>query len=299
MRKKLLTLTIILVIASCATGVRASTDCERWIAQYKTQLAQTRAAKRAIAAKRRMRAYAHRKLVQYTRPRPVVQPLVHHVPTHPRLTPAQMLRRFDLLCGVLPEDAGPVLMSKGNADFLPGRDPLGPMDLLSSPETGLLSRDEGPVNPADSGNPQSGSGLGPMGGGSGPGFGPGGFAGAPGTGGMPSGGPGGSGPSGPGTAGGPGTGSGAGGPGSGVGGPGSGGPGAGGPGGSNGPGGTGPGGFGGPGAGGPGGSGLPIVTGTFFPPSGPLVPEVPEPNSVVLVMTGLAGLGEMLRRRSR
>jgi hypothetical protein len=108
-----------LVAASTATGVKASTDCERWIATYKAELAHARAVKRLQAAHARVKHAAQRRLANYVKkpaaPKPV---LAHYV--KPRLTPEQ------LLCGDLPEGAKP---PRGLDKLLDGKMP--PMELAS------------------------------------------------------------------------------------------------------------------------------------------------------------------------
>jgi PEP-CTERM motif len=105
MRRFLLFLAVFLVVASAATGVHASTDCERWFIAYKNSLAQTAAAKHLIAAKHRARRYVHRKLVALQKPKPANKPklLPARFP-RPKMTREEALRRFNLACGDLPED---------------------------------------------------------------------------------------------------------------------------------------------------------------------------------------------------
>jgi hypothetical protein len=94
-----LLLIIVLLITGSATGVHASTDCQRWFAEYRDQLAHSQAMKRLHAAKLRARRYAHKKLASYIKPKPVTRP--HHY--RPRMSRAEALRRFNIACGVLPE----------------------------------------------------------------------------------------------------------------------------------------------------------------------------------------------------
>ena len=107
-RKVQLFLLLLLVAASTESGVQASTDCERWIATYKTQLEHAKAVKRMQAAHARLKQAAQRKMAVYVkkpapvRPKPV-RPFLVSVPK-PKLTPEQMLERFNLLCGDLPEE---------------------------------------------------------------------------------------------------------------------------------------------------------------------------------------------------
>jgi hypothetical protein len=107
MRRVLFALVILLVCASAATGIRvqASTDCERWIAEYRNALAHSPVVKRANVARRRLRHYVHRKIAALTKPKATSKPRV--LPArfrHPKMTREEMLHRFDLACGELPED---------------------------------------------------------------------------------------------------------------------------------------------------------------------------------------------------
>lgn len=97
-RRMFLLLLIVLLITGSATGVHASTDCERWFIAYRNQIAHSQAMKRLRAAKLR----AKMKLAGYIKP--AVKPHPHHYyPHRPRMTRAELLRLFDQACGVLPE----------------------------------------------------------------------------------------------------------------------------------------------------------------------------------------------------
>jgi len=99
MRRLIYLLLLVLFVSVSATCVNASTDCERWFAAYRNELAHTRNAQRIAAAKRRAKLYAQRKLSGYTpKPKPKLVPA-----SHPR-TRKETLHRFNLACGVLPED---------------------------------------------------------------------------------------------------------------------------------------------------------------------------------------------------
>src|SRR5260370_34735616 len=66
MRRKLQLLLLLLLIAGTTeTGMRASTDCERWMAAYKVQLAHAKALKRMQAAHARVKRLAQKKLADY------------------------------------------------------------------------------------------------------------------------------------------------------------------------------------------------------------------------------------------
>jgi hypothetical protein len=114
----MLLLMIVLLVTGSATGVNASTDCQRWFIAYKQQLVHSQALKRLHAAKLRARRYAQMKLAGYVKPKPVVR--AHRPYTHrPRMTPAEALRRFNLACGVLPEREAdqPIIKEETPADF--------------------------------------------------------------------------------------------------------------------------------------------------------------------------------------
>jgi len=101
MRRLLYLLLLVLFVSISATCVNASTDCERWFAAYRAELAHSRNLQRIAAARRRARLYAMRKLAQ-----------VQSQPSKPKLVPArgsrmtrkQTLHHFNLACGVLPEE---------------------------------------------------------------------------------------------------------------------------------------------------------------------------------------------------
>lgn len=101
-RRALLLLMIVLLVTGSATGVHASTDCQRWFIAYKQQLEHSQAVRRLRLAKARARRYARMKLAGYVRPKPVAKPHRHY-PPRTRMTRAEVLRRYNLACGVLPE----------------------------------------------------------------------------------------------------------------------------------------------------------------------------------------------------
>jgi hypothetical protein len=110
-RRVLLVLMMVLLVTGSATGVHASTDCQRWFDAYKQQLAHSQAVKRLHAAKLRARRYADMKLAGYVKPKPVPKPN-HHYSRRPRMTRAEALRRLNLACGILPEDGADQAMLK-------------------------------------------------------------------------------------------------------------------------------------------------------------------------------------------
>lgn len=101
MRRLLYLLILVLFVGVSASCISASTDCERWFAAYRQELAHARSVQRIAAAKRRAKLYAQRKLAGYVAPKP--KPKLVRV-GDPRMTRRQTLRHFELACGVLPED---------------------------------------------------------------------------------------------------------------------------------------------------------------------------------------------------
>jgi hypothetical protein len=134
MRRLVYFLLLVLVVGVSATGVSASTDCERWFAEYHSQLVHSQQVQRLAAAKRRAKRYAMRKLAGYVKP---ANPPVHvaHGPKMPR---HEAMRKIELACGVLPEDspAEPLIAEEVPADIVP--------ELAPSDEAGLLPGFDGP-----------------------------------------------------------------------------------------------------------------------------------------------------------
>ncbi len=244
-RRPLLLLLIVLLAATSATGVSASTDCERWITAYKTELAHNRAVKKMQAAHARVRRYAKRKLANYV-PKPAQPKLVRVHSVRPRYTRQQMLDRFNLLCGDLPgtgKVADKLLQGTMTpVEFASDRGPYVPEELASADIPGLLSPVDGPsTGPTGTNQPSTPPFFGIVP----PIFGGGGGGGDNGGGGGGTGGTGGTTPTTP----------------------------------------T------------PPTSPLPPTTPPDVPPTGVPVSPVPEPGSIVLVLTGVVGTAGAIRRR--
>ncbi len=225
MRRFLLSLVIFLVVASTASGVHASTECQRWFIAYKNALAHSTPVHQLRVAHHRVRRYIHRKLATL-KPKPKTKPRVLRARKHLRpKTRDEMLRDFKLACGdELPDGSTPPqLLKGGNLPPFPAPRPDIGLD-LGEDNGPLIAANELPILPPMGAYPPN-EGW-PRGGGY-TGFGGGGYPGEP-T------------PKTPDT---------------------------------------------------------PPTGGTPDSPPPPPVSTVPEPGSVVLVLTGLAGAAGMVRRR--
>jgi hypothetical protein len=157
MRRLLYLLLLVLFVSISATCVNASTDCERWFAAYRAELAHSRNLQHIAAAKRRARLYAQRKIAQI-QPKPKLV-----LAKGPRMTRQQTLHHFNLACGVLPEDAvdEPVIAEESAPPFI--EHPLNDgIDLLPAGLDDMIAQDDLPPPPStDGGSPDSPSGGGP------------------------------------------------------------------------------------------------------------------------------------------
>jgi len=146
-------LVLLLVVASAATGVpvHASTECERWVAEYREQLAHSDLMKHAEAARHRVHHYVHRKLTALHphKPNPRARVLRARL-QRPRMTREEMLRELEFACGDLPVD--PVELNRmvnyePAPAFAPvdldGDDVMGP-GLASAASPGLMASNDGP-----------------------------------------------------------------------------------------------------------------------------------------------------------
>ncbi|MBS1815527.1 MAG: PEP-CTERM sorting domain-containing protein [Acidobacteria bacterium] len=99
MRKRLLFISALLLTVSGAgvKAVSASTDCDKWLREYKQQLAELQPVRKVLAVRHR-----NKKVVPKPKIARVSSP-VHHIRT-PKLSPQEMLRRFHILCGDLPPE---------------------------------------------------------------------------------------------------------------------------------------------------------------------------------------------------
>lgn len=154
MRRMMFLLLVLTMIASASKGL-ASTDCERWLAEYKQELAHKTSVQRALAARQHARNYAKKKVGHLIAPTRVPTPHpVRISSTRPHLTPAQMLKRFDLLCGELPVEAtNQVLDSRMAPDeFISETSMGGPVDteVLTPNDTLVAAGDLPPYVPGAS-----------------------------------------------------------------------------------------------------------------------------------------------------
>src|ERR1700754_2029297 len=99
-RRVVFALVIFLVCGSAGVQVHASTECQRWAAEYRDALAQSNAVKRANAARHRLHRYVHRKIDALTKPKTAHKaralPARHR---RPPMSREEALRKFALACG--------------------------------------------------------------------------------------------------------------------------------------------------------------------------------------------------------
>jgi hypothetical protein len=141
MRRLIYLLALVMFVSISATCINASTDCERWFATYRQELAHTRQVQRIAAAKRRARLYAKRKIAQFHTP---AKPRLVRT-NAPRMTRKETLRHFNLACGILPEDdtAAPVIAEETLPPFV--EHPLNDgIDLLPVATGDLLAENDYP-----------------------------------------------------------------------------------------------------------------------------------------------------------
>jgi hypothetical protein len=157
MRRLIYLLLLVSFVSISATCVNASTDCERWYASYRSELAHSRNLQRVAAAKRRAKLYAQRKISQI-QPKPKVV-----LAKAPRMNRKQTLHHFNLACGVLPEDSAdePEIAEEIPPSFT--AHPLNDgVDVLPSGFGDMIAQNDLPPSPlTDGGYPGIPSGGGP------------------------------------------------------------------------------------------------------------------------------------------
>lgn len=107
--------TLLICSATCmAPGLYASTDCQRWIKEYRQGILQARAARRLRLAKTRVLVAVHR-----------THPSAPHRHVRHRMGPLEALRRFQIDCGTLDDveltetPISPVLPTLTSLPFVP------------------------------------------------------------------------------------------------------------------------------------------------------------------------------------
>ncbi len=166
MRKALLILLSFGVVVATVRGVSASTDCQRWVSDYKLALAQQASAQKLLAEKRRARAYAHRRLSQLTSGKSPTAHPTRIASTRPHLTPAQMVKRFELLCGDLPMEPQVLDARMAPDDFVSEMSLGGPVEVGDVSPDDLLAENALPAydGPGVAGTvPSSGADVAPFG----------------------------------------------------------------------------------------------------------------------------------------
>jgi hypothetical protein len=142
MRRFVYLLLLVIFVSASATCVSASTDCERWFAAYRQELAHSRHLQRIAAAKRRAKLYAQRKIAQVQpAPKPKLVPA-----RSPRMNRQETLRHFNLACGVLPEGGGdePLVSEETPGDFNSERPMNDSIDLLPAAPGELIAENDAP-----------------------------------------------------------------------------------------------------------------------------------------------------------
>jgi hypothetical protein len=137
MRRLAVSLVLFLVTISTATGMHASTQCEKWLQEYRDSLKHSPAVHRAQVAHHRLHHYVHRKLAQLKKKpaapkKPRLLPVRH---SKPKMTREELLKKLELACGDLPEDRPQLAeLVKGDPtpDFLPETHDEEPVELASN-----------------------------------------------------------------------------------------------------------------------------------------------------------------------
>jgi len=104
MRNRILVTAVLMVAigGGAAESVATSPECERWIADYRQKLAQSHPVRAVEKQNGRLKKYVHRQIAVLThKPKGTRQPSTRD-PLRPRFSPAEMVKRFQVLCGDLP-----------------------------------------------------------------------------------------------------------------------------------------------------------------------------------------------------
>ncbi|MEK6397633.1 MAG: PEP-CTERM sorting domain-containing protein [Terriglobus sp.] len=104
MRNRILVTAVLMVAigGGAAESVATSPECERWIADYRQKLAQARPVRAVETQNKRLKRYVHRQIAVMTHKPTPARLASAHDPLHPRFSPADMVKRFQVLCGDLP-----------------------------------------------------------------------------------------------------------------------------------------------------------------------------------------------------
>lgn len=104
MRNRILVTTVLMVAigGGAAESVATSPECERWIADYRQKLAQSHPVQAVEKQNGRVKRYVHRQIAVLTHKPSGSRMASPRDPLHPRLSPADMVKRFQVLCGDLP-----------------------------------------------------------------------------------------------------------------------------------------------------------------------------------------------------
>lgn len=106
----LITAVLFIAVGGCAESISNSPECERWIADYSHKLAESQPVQEITRQKRTIKQYVHRTIGTVS-PKPKMVRTVSPIdPLRPGLTPKQMMRRFQVLCGDLPPVATAMLL---------------------------------------------------------------------------------------------------------------------------------------------------------------------------------------------
>ena len=156
MRRILIALVALIICAAATTGVRlqASTECERWIAEYRDALAHSPTVQRANAARHRMHHYVHRKIAALKKPRSPHPKILPARYMRPKMSREEALSKMEFACGAVDLDQ-PELGELAPAPipaFVADKGPLDESgeDMLPAPSNLVAS------NPESGGYPNSG-----------------------------------------------------------------------------------------------------------------------------------------------
>jgi len=147
MRRILFALVTLLVCAAATTGVRlqASTECERWIAEYRDALAHSPTVQRANAARHQLHRYVHRKVAALNKPKsPRILPTRYR---RPKMTREEALSKMEFACGTVGLEDPTVgdLAESPVPAFFAGRGPLDESgEELTGPPSNLVAQNNSP-----------------------------------------------------------------------------------------------------------------------------------------------------------